>query len=98
MNKLHIYDNKRIYPQLHNILKFRTSRIKEIEDFFISKIDEIEKMSKTLNKYITAFDYADKNLVIWKGASKMMFLFSHLILPLLHLLGLRMLLLVYCKL
>ena len=36
MNEAHGYATKQIYPQLDNVLQFRLSRIKEIEDFFIA--------------------------------------------------------------
>ena len=43
--------------------------MKEIEEFFIAKINNREKMSKTLNKYMTTLDYADKALLVLSGAS-----------------------------
>ena len=45
--------------QLDNPLRFRLSRVKGIEDFFIAKINDKEKVSKTLSKYITGLGYAE---------------------------------------
>lgn len=45
--------------QLDNPLRFRLTRNKKT-DFFIAKIKGNKNMSKTLNEYITAFDYAEK--------------------------------------
>ena len=36
--------------------------MKEIENYFIAEINGREKVSKTLDKYITLPDYADKTL------------------------------------
>ena len=43
MNERYVYDTKQIYPRLDDVLQFRLSRIKEIEDFFIAEIDGREK-------------------------------------------------------
>ena len=40
------------------------SRIKEKENFCISEINDREKINKTLNKYITTPEYADKTLLV----------------------------------
>ena len=44
---------KRIFLQLNNLLRFRLSRVKEIENFFIAGISDRKKVSRTLSKYIT---------------------------------------------
>ena len=51
-----------MYPQLDKV--FRIDRINEIKDNFIAEILERETMSKTLSKFITAFDYVDKTLLV----------------------------------
>ena len=53
MSELHFYATKQIHAQLGKLLEYRHSRIKET-DFFIAEINDWEKMSKILNKYITA--------------------------------------------
>ena len=50
INETLVYDTKQIYLQLDNTLKFTFKRIKEIEDFFIEKINYREKLNQTLLK------------------------------------------------
>ena len=40
------------------------NEINEIKDYFNSEIQERKTVSKKLNKYIAAFDYIDKNLIV----------------------------------
>ena len=44
--------------------KFRLNKIIKIEDYFNSEIQERKIMSKKLSKYIAAFDYFDKALIV----------------------------------
>ena len=44
--------------------KFRLDEISKIESYFIEEINQRKSCSQLLNKYITAFDYIDKILVI----------------------------------
>ena len=44
--------------------KFRLSEIIGIENFFNQKINQRKTYSKKLNKYVTAFDYIDKVLIV----------------------------------
>ena len=44
--------------------KFRLNEINKIKDYFISEIQERKTMSKKVSKYIAAFDYIDKTLVV----------------------------------
>ena len=71
MSSLHVCNNK-----LDNSLRFRLSKIKLIEDFFIAGINNREKMSKTLNYYITAIDYADRTLLVFSGKSSCASIYS----------------------
>ena len=41
----------------------------EIKDYFNSEIQERKAMSKTLSKYIAAFDYVDKTLIVLSATS-----------------------------
>ena len=47
-----------------------------MEDFFIAKINDREKIGKTRNSYITTLDYADKSLLVLSCASRDVTLFS----------------------
>ena len=47
--------------------------MKEIEEFFIAKINNRENMSKTLNKYMAILDYTDKAFLVLPGASNDVF-------------------------
>ena len=44
--------------------KFRLSEIIGIENYFYQEINQRKSYSKKLNKYITAFDYIDKILIL----------------------------------
>ena len=44
--------------------KFRLNEINKIKDYFNSETQERKTMSKKLIKYIAAFDYIDKTLVV----------------------------------
>ena len=45
-------------------LRSRLNQIKEIRDIFIAKISDREKMSKSFKKYIIAFNYAHRELLV----------------------------------
>ena len=49
--------------------KFRLNEINKIKDYFNSEIQERKKMSKKLSKYIAAFDYIDKTLIVLSATS-----------------------------
>ena len=49
--------------------KFRLNEINEIKDYFNSEIRERKTMNKKLSKYIAAFDYIDKTLIILSATS-----------------------------
>ena len=44
--------------------KFRLSEIIGIENYFQQEINQRKSCSKKLNKYVTAFDYIDKILIV----------------------------------
>ena len=50
--------------------KFRLNEINKIKDYFNSEIQERKIMSKKLSKYIVAFDYIDKTLIILSATSE----------------------------
>ena len=49
---------------MSNQTKFRLNEINKVKDSFNSEIQERKIMSKNLSKYIAAFDYFDKNLIV----------------------------------
>ena len=54
--------------QFHST-KFRLNEINKIKDYFNSEIQERKTMSKTLSKYIAAFDYIGKSLIVLSATS-----------------------------
>ena len=49
--------------------KFRLDEISKIENYFIEEINQRKSYSQKLNKYITAFDYIDKLLIVLSATS-----------------------------
>ena len=49
--------------------KFRLSEIIGIENYFHQEINQRKLCSKNLSKYVTAFDYIDKILIVLSAAS-----------------------------
>ena len=49
--------------------KFRLNEIIEIENYFHQEINQRKSRSKNLNKYVTAFDYIDKILIVLSATS-----------------------------
>ena len=44
--------------------KFRLDEISKIENYFIEEINQRKSCSKKLNKYVAAFDYINKILIV----------------------------------
>ena len=49
--------------------KIRLNKIAEIENYFHQEINQRKSCSKKLNKYVTAFDYIDKILIVLSATS-----------------------------
>ena len=49
--------------------KIRLNKITEIENYFHQEINQRKSCSKKLNKYVTAFDYIDKILIVLSATS-----------------------------
>ena len=49
--------------------KFRLSEIIGIENYFHQEINQRKSCSKKLSKYVTAFDYIDKVLIVLSATS-----------------------------
>ena len=54
---------------LNDQTKFRLNEINKIKDYFNADIQERKTMSKKLSKYIAAFDFFDKNLIVLSATS-----------------------------
>ena len=44
--------------------KFRLDEISKIENYFMEEINQRKSYSKKLSKYVAAFDYIDKILIV----------------------------------
>ena len=49
--------------------KFRLSEIIGIENYFYQEINQRKSCSRKLNKYVTAFDYIDRILIVLSATS-----------------------------
>ena len=49
--------------------KIRLNKITEIENYFHQEINQRKSCSKKLSKYVTAFDYIDKVLIVLSATS-----------------------------
>ena len=52
-----------------NQIKFRLDEISKIENYFIEEINQRKSCSKKLSKYVAAFDYIDKVLIVLSATS-----------------------------
>ena len=71
MNKLisiKTHSNMDAIP-LSDPTKFRLNEINKIKDYFSSEIQERKTVSKKLSKYIAAFDYINKTLIVLSATS-----------------------------
>ena len=66
-NSIETVSNKHL--DLSTQTKFRLNENKGIEDYFNSEIWERKIMSKKVSKYIVAFDYTDKTLIVLSSTS-----------------------------
>ena len=60
--------------------KFRLSKIIGIENYFYQEINQRKSRSKKLNKYVTAFDYIDKTLIVLSTTSSNQLFHLHVLL------------------
>ena len=56
--------NKIDKTNLTDQIKFRLNEISKIENYFASEINQRKSSSKKLSKYVAAFDYIDKILIV----------------------------------
>ena len=64
-NSLEAIDNTVLSEQT----KFRLSEIIGIENYFYQEINQRKSCSRKLNKYVTAFDYINKILIVLSATS-----------------------------
>ena len=57
--------------------KFRLNEITKIENYFNSEINQRKLCSKKLSKYVTAFDYLDKILIVLSATTGRVCIVSH---------------------
>ena len=57
--------NKIDKTNLTDKIKFRLNEINKIENYFASEINQIKSSSKKLSKYVAAFDYIGKILIVF---------------------------------
>ena len=68
LNSIETHSNLDAIP-LTDQTKFWLNEIKKIKDYFNFEIQERKAMSKKLSKYIAAFDYIDKTLIVFSATS-----------------------------
>ena len=56
--------------------KFRLDERSKIEKYFIEEINQRKSCSKKLNKYVTAFDYLDKILIVLSATTGVLSIIS----------------------
>ena len=61
--------------KLSDRTKFRLDEIKKIENYFNSEINQRKLCSKKLSKYVPAFDYIDKILIVLNATTGVSFIF-----------------------
>ena len=59
-NSIEVIDKTNLSEQT----KFRLDEIIKIENYFIKEINQIKSWGKKLSKYVAAFDYIDKILIV----------------------------------
>ena len=68
LNSIETQSNHDAIP-LNDQTKLRLNKINKIKDYFNSEIQERKTMSIKLSKYIAAFDYIDKALIVLSATS-----------------------------
>ena len=69
LNSIEAHSNLNEIP-LSDQTKFMLSEINKIKDYFNSEIQERKTMSKNLSKYIAAFDYIEKTLIVLSATNE----------------------------
>ena len=69
LNSIETHSNLNAIP-LSDQTKFWLNETNKIKDYFNSEIQERKTMSKKLSKYIAAFDYFDKTLIVLSATNE----------------------------
>ena len=69
LNSIQTHSNLNEIP-LSDQTKFMLSETNKIKDYFNSEIQERKTMSKNLSKYIAAFDYIEKTLIVLSATNE----------------------------
>ena len=64
LNSIEAEPNQDAIPLIGQANEFRLNKINNIKDYFNYENQERKAMSKKLSKYIVAFDYIDKILIV----------------------------------
>ena len=68
LNSIEAHSNLNAIP-LSDQTRFRLAEINKLKDYFNSEIQKRKTISKKLSKYIAAFDYIDKTLIVLSATS-----------------------------
>ena len=63
--------------ELNEITKFRLGKIKKVKEYFNNEIKERKDIINKINKYIVAFDYADKVFITLSASFSTLSIVSH---------------------
>ena len=63
--------------ELNEITKFRLDEIKKVKEYFNNEISERKDIINEINKYIVAFDYADKVFITLSASFGTLSIASH---------------------
>ena len=69
--------NKIDKTNLTDQTKFRLNEINKIENYFKSEINQRKNASKKISKYVSAFDYIDKVLIVLSATTEGVCIISH---------------------
>lgn len=86
MNEPHSYGTKQVFPRIDNSLQFRLSRIREIKRYSSQKSKRHKKLVKYLTNALQHKIMLTRTNLFCHVEAKV-FLFAHLLLLLMHLLG-----------
>ena len=66
-----------VHLELNEITKFRLDEINKIKDFFNNEINERKQQINKINKYVAAFNYADKVFIVLSASFGSLSIASH---------------------
>ena len=69
--------NETARTNLTNETKFRLNEISKTENYFNQEINQRKSCSKKLSKYVTTFNYIDKNLIVLFGTTGGVYIVPH---------------------